>query len=401
MQQKLFIKDLQYNGKKTLMRVDFNVPLDKEGKIIDDTRIKAALPSIKHVLDYGGALVLMSHLGRPKGRSPEFSLAPCARRLSELLERPVQMAPDCVGGNIEKLVNNLQTGQVLLLENLRFHEAEEKPELDPEFAGELAKYGDLYLNDAFGTSHREHSSVYVVPKEFSGRAAAGFLMEKEIKFLSQLTQNPEKPFCALIGGAKISSKIAVLKSLLTKVDTLLIGGGMAYAFLKAQGYAIGNSICEDDSIPVASEIIEACKQQNVVLKLPVDIVVTDKMEEGAASQIVDAAKGIPEGFEGVDIGPKTLEMFAEELKKAKTIFWNGPVGVFEIPDFAKGTKELARIISEQDAVKIVGGGDSAAAVQQAGLADKMTHISTGGGASLEFIEHGTLPGIEALSDKVQ
>lgn len=398
---KLLIKDLKINGKKVLMRVDFNVPLDKEGKITDDTRIRAALPSINHVLDYGGSLILMSHLGRPKGKqSTEFSLAPCAKRLSELLNRPVLIAPDCVGPAVEKMAEHLQTGQILMLENLRFHEAEEKPEIDPEFAKRLAKLADLFVNDAFGAAHRKHSSTVMVAQEFPEKAAAGFLMEKEITFLGELLSNPERPFCALIGGSKISSKIGVLKALIQKVDTLLIGGGMAYTFLKAQGIPIGNSIHEDDFLELAKEVIQGCKQKKVILQLPVDLVVADKIDENAETRLISVeVEGIPEGFEGVDIGPKTKELFTKYLQEAKTIFWNGPVGVFELPKFAEGTNAIAKVIADLPAKKIVGGGDSVAAVQQLNLAEKMTYISTGGGASLEYIEFGTLPGIEALSDK--
>lgn len=400
MAQKLSIKDLKINGKKVLMRVDFNVPLDKDGKITDDTRIKAALPSIKHVLDYGGALILMSHLGRPKGKaSSEFSLAPCAKRLSELLDRPVLMAPDCVGDSVTKMAQNLQTGQILMLENLRFHPEEENPEKDHTFAKQLAHLADLYVNDAFGTAHRRHSSTVLVAEEFIGKSAAGFLMNSEIKFLGELLTHPERPFCAIIGGAKISSKIGVLKALVQKVDVLLIGGGMAYTFLKAQGVSIGNSIHEDEYLDLAKEILEECRKKNVTLQLPVDLVVADKIDEKASVQIVSVDQGIPDGFEGVDIGPKSIDVFGKLLRSAKTIFWNGPVGIFEIPIFAKGTQAIAELIATLPAKKIVGGGDSVAAVQQLDLAEKMTHISTGGGASLEYIEFGTLPGVEALSEK--
>lgn len=379
------------------MRVDFNVPQNSNGEITDDTRIKAALPSINYVLDHGGSLILMSHLGRPKSKpSPEFSLAPIAKRLSELLKREVIMAPDCMGEKAEKLVKNLKPGQVLLLENLRFYPFEEKPEQDPNFAKTLASYGDLYVNDAFGTAHRAHSSTATVAKYFTGKAAAGFLMQKEIDFLGDALLNPKHPFIALIGGAKISSKLGVIQSLIKKVDALLIGGGMAYTFLKAQGKKIGNSIHEDASLDDARNILKECQNAGVKLLLPVDFVIAQKIENNVQTQIVTADQGIPDGYEGADIGPKTVELFNNELKKAQTILWNGPLGVFEIPTFAKGTNAIAKFLSGLKSVRIVGGGDSVSAIQNAGLGEKFTHLSTGGGASLEYIEFGTLPGIEAL-----
>lgn len=397
MTQRLSLEDLPINGKKVLMRVDFNVPQNSNGEITDDTRIKAALPSINYVLDHGGSLILMSHLGRPKSKpSPEFSLAPIAKRLSELLKREVIMAPDCMGEKAEKLVKNLKPGQVLLLENLRFYPFEEKPEQDPNFAKTLASYGDLYVNDAFGTAHRAHSSTATVAKYFTGKAAAGFLMQKEIDFLGDALLNPKHPFIALIGGAKISSKLGVIQSLIKKVDALLIGGGMAYTFLKAQGKKIGNSIHEDASLDDARNILKECQNAGVKLLLPVDFVIAQKIENNVQTQIVTADQGIPDGYEGADIGPKTVELFNNELKKAQTILWNGPLGVFEIPTFAKGTNAIAKFLSGLKSVRIVGGGDSVSAIQNAGLGEKFTHLSTGGGASLEYIEFGTLPGIEAL-----
>lgn len=399
MTRKLSLTNLPIKGKKVLMRVDFNVPLNKEGKITDNTRIKAALPSIQYVLDNGGSVILMSHLGRPKNRkTPEFSLAPIAKELSQLIGKPVTMAPDCIGENVKELARTLQPGQILLLENLRFHEGEENPEKDIQFVKELASLGDVYVNDAFGTAHRSHASTAVIADYFPDKAAAGFLVEKELEYLGKALIEPKKPFYAIIGGAKVSSKIGVLKALINKVDVLLIGGGMAYTFFKAQGISIGNSLHEDDYLEEARAILSSAAQKGVKILLPVDTVVADKIAPDAKTSIVDSAKGIPDNTEGVDIGPKTIELFSNELKNASTILWNGPLGVFEIPAFATGTMEIARLIAGLRATSIVGGGDSVAALQAAGLADKVSHVSTGGGATLEFIEFGTLPGIEALSN---
>lgn len=402
MHQKMSLDELPVKGKKVLMRVDFNVPLDKHGKITDDSRIVSSLPSINYVLDHGGTLILMSHLGRPKQKSPELSLKPCADRLSELLNRPVVMAPDCIGSETTKLVQESKPGQVILLENLRFHLAEEHPEKDPSFAKQLASLGDLYVNDAFGTAHRAHSSTATITQYFPGKSAAGFLLQKEIEFLGNILRNPQRPFVAIIGGAKISSKIGVLKSLVQKVDSLLIGGGMAFTFLKALGKDIGDSIHEPEFTQKCLEIIESCRSQNVRLILPEDLVIANKISSDASFSIINLQeKGIPFGFQGVDIGPKTVQKFANEIRNAKTVFWNGPVGVFEVPEFAKGTYELAKVLANAHGktTTIVGGGDSIAALNKLGLADEMSHLSTGGGASLEFLELGTLPGIEALSDK--
>lgn len=388
----LSIKDLDLKGKKVLMRVDFNVPLDQEGKIADDTRIQAALPSIRYVMDQGGTLILMSHLGRPKKPTPELSLKPCAERLSEILKHPVTLVDidDC----------NPQPGDIVLLENLRFHEAEKKPSLDPGFAKQLAQLADVYVNDAFGTAHRKHTSTYEVARYFPGKAAAGFLMQKEIDYLAGCAQNPESPFYAIIGGAKISSKIGVLNSLAEKVDGLFICGAMAHTFLKVQGVEVGDSLYEKESLEEAKRIIDKCLEKGVFLGLPKDEVVVREVEKGASSQLIVFEKeGIPEGFKGVDIGPETLELYRTKLADAKTIFWNGPAGVFEIPDFAKGTEGIAQILAGLNATTIVGGGDSVSALKMLGLSEKMSHISTGGGASLELIEKGSLPGIEVLSKK--
>lgn len=398
MLKKLSIVDLPLHGKKILMRVDFNVPLNKNGEITDDTRIVASLPSINYVLEHGGALILMSHLGRPKGKkASESSLAPCAKRLSEMLGKPVLLAPDCVGPETEKLAKSLKPGEIMLLENLRFHQGEEHPDEDPNFAKQLASMGDFYVNDAFGAAHRAHSSITEIAKYFPGKSATGFLLEKEISFLGKALLEPRRPFCAIIGGAKISTKIGVIESLLHKADVLLIGGGMAYTFYKAQGWSIGNSLHEDAFVAKAKDLLKISGNGAARLILPLDNVVADKVEDGAVTKITNASEGIPEGYQGVDIGPKTIQKFTEELKKASTILWNGPLGVFEIKEFAKGTNAIAQVVSELNATTIVGGGDSIAALQQAGLADKISHLSTGGGASLEYIEYGTLPGVDALS----
>ncbi|HID11861.1 MAG TPA: phosphoglycerate kinase [Candidatus Latescibacteria bacterium] len=399
---KLTVRDLELKGKRVLMRVDFNVPLE-DGKVRDDTRIRASLPTIRYVTEHGGKLILMSHLGRPKGKVvPELSLKPVAGRLSELLGRPVGMAPDCMGPEVEKMVGELKEGDVLLLENMRFHPEEEKN--DPEFSRKLASLGDVYVNDAFGTAHRAHASTEGVTHYFS-QCAAGFLMEKELEFLGMVLENPKRPFVAILGGAKVSDKIGVIRNLLGQVDALLIGGGMAYTFFKAKGWEVGKSLLEEDKVSLASELMEEAGRKGVRLVLPVDNVVTDFLDfEGrkyGRTQVVPSDR-IPSDWEGVDIGPETAREFREEVLGAKTVFWNGPMGVFEIDEFAKGTEEVAKALAEateKGAVTVVGGGDSAAAVRKAGLEERVSHASTGGGASLEFVEGRELPGVKSLTDK--
>jgi len=388
--EKLSLKDLALKGQRVLMRVDFNVPMDK-GKITDDSRIRAAIPSIEYVLNHGASVILMSHLGRPKKSEPEFSLAPCAVRLSELLKKPVAMAKDCVGPEVAAIASKLQPGQILLLENLRFHTGEEAPDQDPLFTKGLAALGTCYVNDAFGTAHRAHASTAAIAKYFAGKSAMGFLMEKEIQALSPLLSNPERPFYAIIGGAKISSKIGVIEKLLDKVDALFIGGGMFYTFLKAEGIETGDSICEDPAT-----IRDLPKEK---LHFPTDLVIAENFSNDASKQIILAKNGIPKGWQGMDIGPKTVADWSKLLPKAATLFWNGPLGVFEMENFSKGTRAIAELLAKSKAKTIVGGGDSVAAVEQMGLGKQFAHLSTGGGASLEFLEFGHLPGIDSLSDK--
>lgn len=398
MVRKLSISDLPIEGKKVLVRVDFNVPLNKNGQIADDTRIRASIPTIDYILQRGGRPILLSHLGRPKGPSAELSLKPAAKRLSELMGRDVELSADCVGADAETKANSLKSGKILLLENLRFHEAEENPEADPNFAKQLAKLGDFFVNDAFATAHRAHSSTVSLPKLFPNASAAGFLMDKEIQFLGSTLISPKHPFVALIGGAKISTKLGVLTSLLAKADSILIGGAMAFTFLKAQGVSIGNSLFEEKLITEAKHLLKDAKTTHCELYLPLDIVIAKEIKEGSETRVVTVEEEIPEGWIGVDIGPKTVALFSDVLHKASTVFWNGPMGVFEIDAFGAGTEELAKTIASLAANTIVGGGDSIAAVYKAGVEDYIDHISTGGGASMEYIEHGTLPGIEAIAD---
>lgn len=395
----LSVKDLALHGQKVLVRVDFNVPIDENGHILDNSRLEATLPTIRYILSQGGIPILLSHLGRPKGKVDlKYSLSPCAKQLMIMLGRPILMAPDCIGERVEQLVQRLKTGDCLLLENLRFYQAEENPEADPSFARQLAALGNFYVNDAFGTAHRKASSITTIADYFPGRAALGLLMEKEINYLGQALSKPKRPFYGIIGGAKISTKIGVLSALAEKVDTLLIGGAMAYTFLKAQGISIGDSLYEPDFVDEASRILKKFEELGIPLKLPVDHVVINKKgkPEKESIEIVDNSKGIPNGFSAMDIGPKTIEIYAKALENAATIFWNGTLGVYEIERFAEGTRAIANALSKINAIKIVGGGDSIAAIKRGGLAHFFTHLSTGGGASLEFIERGSLPGIEAL-----
>ena len=389
------IRDIDLKGKRVLVRCDFNVPMDENQNITDNRRIVAALPTIKYLIEQECKIVLCSHLGRPKGEfKKEFSLAPVAAELSKQLGQEVLMATDVIGENAKTLAENLKPGQVMLIENVRFHK--EETENNPEFAKQLANFGEIFVNDAFGTAHRAHASTEGVAHYIP--AVSGFLIEKELKFLGEALENPERPFVSILGGSKVSDKIAVIDSLLEKVNVLLIGGGMAYTFFKALGYSVGNSICEDDKIDLAKELMEKAKAKNVKMLLPVDNKLGKEFSANTETMIVDR-DSIPDGWEGLDIGPKTIELYAEELRKAKTIIWNGTVGVAEFDLFATGTNELAKVLAESDATTIIGGGDTAAAVQKAGLADKMTHVSTGGGASLEFLEGKKLPGIECLMDK--
>ena len=389
------VKDIDLKGKKVFVRCDFNVPMDEKQNITDNTRIKAALPTIKYLLEQNCKIILASHLGRPKGEvKPEFSLKPVAKELSKLLGKDVIMANDVIGEDATSKAENLKEGEIMLLENVRFHR--EETDNDPEFAKNLASMAEIFVNDAFGTAHRAHASTTGIADYIPG--VAGFLIEKELKFLGNAINNPERPFVAILGGAKVSDKIGVIDSLLDKVDTLMIGGGMAYTFFKAQGYNVGNSLCEVEKTDLALEEMEKAKAKGVKLLLPIDTKIGKEFKPDTESKTV-AWTEIPDEWEGFDIGEKTIEMFKKELQNAKTVIWNGPLGLFEFDQFAIGTNEIAKTLADLDATTIIGGGDSAAAVTKAGLADKMTHISTGGGASLEFLEGKKLPGIECLQDK--
>ena len=389
------VKDIDLKGKKVFVRCDFNVPMDENQNITDNTRIVAALPTIKYLLEQNCKIILASHLGRPKGEvKPEFSLKPLAKELSKQLGKEVIMANDVIGEDAMTKASNLKEGEIMLLENVRFHR--EETDNDPEFAKKLASMAEIFVNDAFGTAHRAHASTTGIADYIPG--VAGFLIEKELKFLGNAINNPERPFVAILGGAKVSDKIGVIDSLLDKVDTLMIGGGMAYTFFKAQGYNVGNSLCEVEKTGLALQAMEKAKAKGVKLLLPIDTKVGKEFKPDTESKTV-AWTEIPDEWEGFDIGEKTIEMFKNELQNAKTVIWNGPLGLFEFEQFAIGTNEIARTLAELDATTIIGGGDSAAAVTKAGLADKMTHISTGGGASLEFLEGKKLPGIECLQDK--
>jgi phosphoglycerate kinase len=385
------IRDVDVKGKRVLVRVDFNVPL-KDGAITDDIRIRAALPTINYLLDKGAALILCSHLGRAKGKVvPELRMDPVAARLSELLGRPVKKMDDCIGPEVEAAAAAMKPGDVILLENTRFH-AEETAN-DPGFAKQVAGLADIFVNDAFGAAHRAHATTVGVADYLP--AVAGFLMEKELEFLGKATSDPDRPYVAILGGAKISDKIGVIESLLSKCDRLLIGGGMANTFFKAMGFEVGDSLVEEDAVPTAKSLLESAGSQ---LVLPVDVAVADAFDNDAHSKVV-APNEVTAGWRILDIGPKTVQTFESALSGAKTVIWNGPMGVFEMPNFAKGTFAVAETLAKLDATTIIGGGDSAAAVKQAGLADKMSHVSTGGGASLEFLEGKTLPGVAALADK--
>jgi phosphoglycerate kinase len=397
--QTLTIDDVLLKGKKVLVRVDFNVPMTPAGAVSDDKRIVESLPTIRKILAEGGVVILMSHLGRPKGKpNPEFSLKPVAAHLGTLLGRPVLFATDCVGPAVRKMVDGLKPGDCLLLENLRFHPEEE--ENDETFAKALASLGDVYVNDAFGTAHRAHASTEGITR-FLKPAVAGYLMKKEIEYLGKALSNPGRPYLAILGGAKISGKIDVIRNLLPTIDSLVIGGGMAFTFYQAQGLEIGDSMVEQEKLGLAKDLLEEMKNQHTRFILPVDIVVADKAENDARRKVVPAGK-IPEGWRGLDIGPETVKLINMEVRRAKTIVWNGPMGMFELPNFANGTLEVARLMAEATkagATTIVGGGDSAAAVAQAGFENSMSHVSTGGGASLEFLEGKTLPGLAALDTR--
>ena len=389
------VRDIDLKGKKVFVRCDFNVPMDENQNITDNTRIVAALPTIKYLLEQNCKIILASHLGRPKGEfKPEYSLKPVAKELSKLLNKEVIMAKDVIGeGTIQKALD-LKEGEIMLLENVRFHK--EETDNNPEFAKKLASMAEVFVNDAFGTAHRAHASTAGIADYLP--AVAGFLIEKELKFLGEAINNPERPLVAILGGAKVSDKIGVIDNLLEKVDTLMIGGGMTYTFFKAQGYEVGKSICELDKLDLAKELMEKAKNKGVKLMIPVDTKVGKEYSADTESKTVKSTE-IPADWEGLDIGEETIKLYSEELQKAKTVIWNGPLGVFEFPQFAIGTNAIAKVLADLDATTIIGGGDSAAAVKKAGLEDKMTHISTGGGASLEFIEGKKLPGIECLMDK--
>lgn len=391
------LRDLEFKGKKVLVRCDFNVPIDDEGNITDDTRIRSSLPTINYLLEQDAQVILMSHLGRPKGQpNKKYSLEPVAKRLSELLNKEVIFLQDdeVVSSTVKKRVEAMEDGDVALLENTRFRKEEEKN--DEGFSKELASLGDLYVNDAFGTSHRAHASNVGVSTYLP--SAVGFLVEKEVSIMGKALEDPERPFIAILGGAKVSDKIGVIENLMNIVDTIIVGGGMAFTFLKVQGYEIGKSLLEEDKIDLAKELIEKTKEKNVKLMLPVDVVVAKEFKNDTEFKTL-SIDSIPKDMMGLDIGEETIKLFSEEIKKAKTIVWNGPMGVFEMENFAKGTFSIAKAMAESEGITIVGGGDSASAVEKSGYSHKMTHISTGGGASLELLEGKVLPGIAAISDK--
>jgi phosphoglycerate kinase len=393
--RKKTVKDIDVAGKRVFLRVDFNVPMDKAGFISDDSRIKACLPTIKYLLDHDARVIICSHLGRPDGKVVEsLRLTPVARRLSELLGKPVETLKQCIGPEVEDAIDRLRDGGVMLLENIRFHPEEEANE--PNFAKALSQLADVFVNDTFGASHRAHASVVGVAKHLP--AVSGFLMEKEIEALSGALENPKRPFAAMIGGAKVNSKLAVLENIINKVDALLIGGGMAATFLKSMGYGVGNSMVENDRLDYVHQLMEKAKSKGTKLLLPRDSLVAEKLEAGASTKTVLVTK-IPDAWTIADIGPDTIREFSAELKKCKTVVWNGPVGVFEIPKFANGTHSMIKVLADLEATTVIGGGSTAEAVIKMGLADKMTHVSTGGGASLEFLEGKVLPGVAVLQDK--
>lgn len=390
------LNDFNFKGKKALIRVDFNVPLDENFKVTDATRIEAAAPSIHKILNDGGSVILMSHLGRPKGKDDQFSMRHIVKKTEEILKVPVKFVEDCVGEKAEKAAQALQPGEVLLLENLRFYAEETKG--DRTFAEQLAKLGDIYVNDAFGTAHRAHASTAIIADFFPGKKCFGFLLAKEIESIEKVMKNGEKPVTAILGGSKVSSKITIIENILDKIDHLIIGGGMAYTFIKAQGGKIGDSICEDDKLDLALDILKTAKEKGVQVHLPIDVVIADAFDNNA-TQKVALVNEIPDGWQGLDAGPKSLENYRKVILSSKTLLWNGPVGVFEMPNFAKGTIEIGNFIAEatqQGAFSLVGGGDSVAAVKQFGFEDKVSYVSTGGGAMLESLEGKVLPGIQAI-----
>ncbi|WP_457601248.1 phosphoglycerate kinase [Hydrogenivirga sp.] len=395
MPRKKTLRDIDVRGKKVLVRVDFNVPIDEQGNIVDDTRIRACLPTIEYLMDAKAKTILMSHLDRPKGRDPKYSLAPVAKRLSRFIDREVRLAPDCVGDEVKVTVDSLKEGEVLLLENLRFHEGETKG--DEDFAKELARLGEVYVSDAFGTCHRKHASVYLVPK-FLKPAVMGFLLEKEINYFEKAMINPQRPVVAILGGAKVSTKLGIIKNLLKRVDKLFIGGAMAFTFIKAMGYRVGGSLVEEELIPTALDILDVAKKLDVKLYLPVDFVIGQEVSDNTPTRVVPWQE-IPDGWKGLDIGHVSVELLSEIISDAQTIVWNGPMGVFELDRFKNGTFETAKLVAQSPALTIAGGGDTDHAIHRAGVYSAIDFVSTGGGAFLELLEGNSLPCLEVLDDK--